>query len=150
MRLVYQMSVTDDWSPEKEDEFLAEKSDCGCECSCAAENADAAYFAKAMETIRGHLGDIDAAIEGSSDNWKIGRIGKVDLAIIRLAAAEILYMPDIPPAVSVNEAVDLAKMYGTEKSRGFVNGVLGSVVKGASAGRAEAAEATGRGKAAEH
>ena len=62
-------------------------------------------------------------------NWTIDRIFKIDLAILRLAIYEILYMEDIPVKVSVNEAVELAKEYGNNDSKSFVNGLLAKVIE---------------------
>lgn len=73
--------------------------------------------------------DIDALIEKYSPDRKLERIPKAELAILRLAVCEIMYIDDIPDAVSVNEAVELAGKYGTDDTKKFVNGVLGSVVR---------------------
>jgi N utilization substance protein B len=129
MRLIYQMSVTDDWSDDEKTRFLAENAEGPGEDSCAANGGDEVYFDTVLNVLRGNIESVDGAIGRASDHWRIGRIAKVDLAIIRLAAAEIMYAPDIPVAVSVNEAVDLAKRYGSDKSYEFVNGVLGKVAK---------------------
>jgi N utilization substance protein B len=133
MRLIYQMSVTGDWSDGEKDCFLAEAADDRNGENPTGE-ADRKYFDAVMESARGNISEIDRAIASASDNWKISRISKVDLAIIRLAVAEMLYAPDIPPAVSINEAVDLAKKYGSDKSYEFVNGVLGRIVRNAGGG----------------
>ncbi|MCG4471040.1 transcription antitermination factor NusB, partial [Lawsonibacter sp. DFI.6.74] len=61
-------------------------------------------------------------------NWTINRMAKVDLAILRLAICEILYMSEMPTKVSINEAIELAKLYCDDKSPKFINGILGSVV----------------------
>ncbi|MBQ6949818.1 MAG: transcription antitermination factor NusB, partial [Firmicutes bacterium] len=74
-------------------------------------------------------GDIDQKLEEASDRWKVYRLGKVDLAILRVSTAELLYMEDIPASVSINEAVELAKKYGSDESARFINGVLGKVLK---------------------
>lgn len=71
--------------------------------------------------------EVDYEIDRYSKNWKASRMPKTDLAIIRLAACEILYFADIPDAVSINEAVDLAKTYGTEDSAKYVNAILGKI-----------------------
>ena len=71
--------------------------------------------------------EIDQEIDKYSKNWKASRMPKTDLAIIRLAACEILYLENIPDAVSINEAVDLAKTYGTEDSAKYVNAILGKI-----------------------
>lgn len=73
--------------------------------------------------------EIDAVIEKNSKGWKIGRISKVSLAVLRLAICEILYMEDIPAGVSINEAVELCKKYAANDEPSFVNGILGTVAK---------------------
>ena len=70
---------------------------------------------------------IDAILENYAENWDISRIDKIDLAILRLAVHEIFAEEDVPPGVAVNEAVELAKIYGSDNSPRFVNGVLGKM-----------------------
>ena len=72
---------------------------------------------------------IDKLIMENSKEWKINRIAKVDLAILRVAITEINYFEDIPESVSINEAVELAKTFSTEESGSFINGILGNIVK---------------------
>lgn len=72
---------------------------------------------------------IDALIEKNTHGWRIARLPKVTLAILRLAIYEVLFEKEIPVSVSINEAVDLAKKYGGAEDAPFVNGVLGSVAK---------------------
>ena len=76
--------------------------------------------------ILNHLEEIDKKIDIYSENWRISRIDKVDLAILRLAIYEILY-DDIPQKVVINEAIELAKEYSSEKSYRFINAVLAKV-----------------------
>ena len=71
-----------------------------------------------------HLEGLDRLIDEASKNWRLERIAKVDRSILRLGAYELLYRDDIPPKVSINEAVDLGKKFGTEESGAFINGVL--------------------------
>ncbi len=73
--------------------------------------------------------EIDEHISANAKGWKINRISKVPLAIIRLALAEILYFEDIPAGVSINEAVELAKKYASPEDASFVNGLLGTVAR---------------------
>lgn len=73
--------------------------------------------------------EIDEHIVANSKGWKINRIAKVPLAIIRLALAEILYFDEIPGGVSINEAVELAKKYANPEDASFINGILGTVVR---------------------
>jgi N utilization substance protein B len=70
------------------------------------------------------LPELDAAIEKAADNWSLGRMAKVDLALIRLALYEMRHREDIPPKVSLNEALEISKSYGDAESTAFVNGVL--------------------------
>lgn len=72
---------------------------------------------------------IDKTISEHSIDWSIDRIAKVDLSILRLATYEILFREDIPDGASINEAVELGKKFGGEKSAKFINGVLGAVAK---------------------
>lgn len=72
---------------------------------------------------------IDEAIEQSSKDWSVSRLPKVSLAILRLAVAEIKYIDEVPNGVAVNEAVELAKKYGTNEDAAFINGILGAIAK---------------------
>ena len=76
-----------------------------------------------------NIEEIDSMINAVSDGWSTSRMAKPDLAISRVAAAEILYADDVPQAVAINEAVNLSKLYGTEQSPKFINAVLGKIVK---------------------
>ena len=73
--------------------------------------------------------EIDAEISKYLKKWKLERLPKVSLAILRLSAAEILYSKDVPPGVVANEAVNLAKKYATKEDASFINGVLGSLIR---------------------
>lgn len=88
------------------------------------------YYAFAEELVSGtieHVARIDEIISDCAKNWTLARIARCDLAILRLAIYELLYRTDIPPIVSINEAIDLAKIFSTEDSHRFVNGVLDRV-----------------------
>lgn len=75
------------------------------------------------------LPEINKIIEDVSSGWRINRMGKVDLALLRLAVFEIYFDEDIPTGVAINEAVELAKSYGQDSSPSFVNGILAKAVK---------------------
>ncbi len=79
--------------------------------------------------VAGHLEEIDRKIEEKSNGWSLQRLAKADITALRLAIYEILYDEEVPAGVAVNEAVELAKRFGTDKSPAYVNGVLGSVVR---------------------
>jgi N utilization substance protein B len=89
-------------------------------------------FATAIVTgCADSLGTIDERIRGVSENWRLERMSRVDRNILRLAAYELLHMADVPRRVTLNEAVELAKRYGSEGSPGFVNGVLDRIASDA-------------------
>lgn len=77
----------------------------------------------------GELETIDESLGATSKHWVVSRMPLVDRNILRLATYEILYCDDIPPSVSINEAVEMAKVYGGEDSSRFVNGVLGKIAE---------------------
>jgi N utilization substance protein B len=85
---------------------------------------DQAYLAARTDDVLSHLKEIDDALNEKSAGWKTSRMGKVDLTILRLAVYEIRFDSDVPDKVAVNEAVELAKKYGTDDSASFINGVL--------------------------
>lgn len=93
------------------------------------KDEDAAYIREKSERIILMLPEIDEMISQYAKGWSSSRIGKAEMAILRLAIYEILYDEDIPQNVAINEAVELAKKYGDEQAPGFVNGILSSVVK---------------------
>ena len=89
---------------------------------------DTSYIQSKFNDIMEHLSEIDQSINQIAKGWKTSRMGKVDLTLIRLAVYEIKYEEDIPTGVAINEAVELAKNYGTDDSASFVNGILAKLV----------------------
>ncbi|MBQ6816007.1 MAG: transcription antitermination factor NusB [Clostridia bacterium] len=87
------------------------------------------YIKSAFLGIDNNLDEIDNIITENTKGWKKERISKVALALLRLAVYEIIFIPDIPASVSVNEAVVLCKKYATQEDASFINGILGAVVK---------------------
>jgi len=79
--------------------------------------------------VESHQGRIDATIEDISENWSLMRMPLVDRNILRLAVFEMLYLDEVPDSVSINEAVEMAKVYGGEDSSKFVNGILGRLAE---------------------
>lgn len=75
------------------------------------------------------IDEVDRAIERHLVHWKLERLAKVDLAILRLGAYSLLFQPDIPASVTIDEAVELAREYGSDESYRFVNGVLDAIRK---------------------
>lgn len=85
------------------------------------------HYAFGEELIHGaieHIQDIDTRIKGLAHNWEFDRIAKIDLAILRLAMFEMIYRKDIPPVVSINEAIDLSKQFSNADAKRFINGIL--------------------------
>ena len=83
-----------------------------------------------LELVKGvekNINNIDTTIKKYTDNWSLERITNIDRNILRIAICEILFLDDIPKSVSINEAVELSKKYGTKSSFSFVNGVLGKI-----------------------
>lgn len=86
------------------------------------------YMEKRVSAIVELLPEIDKKLESVSEGWKLERMGKVELTILRLAVYELLYDDDIPANVAINEAVELAKVYGGDTSPVFVNGILAKLL----------------------
>lgn len=89
---------------------------------------DREYIIEKSIAVIEKIAEIDASIEEKSTEWKINRIGRIELSLIRLAAYEALYDEEIPTKVAIDEAVELAKRYGQSASYSFVNGVLARLV----------------------
>ncbi|MDO5110906.1 MAG: transcription antitermination factor NusB [Clostridia bacterium] len=106
-------------------EAVLEKS--GIDAEPAAE--DVAYANEIISGIEAHAEEIDALIDDIAIGWKIERMPRVDLSILRIAIYEMQYRDDIPCSVSINEAVELAKEFGGEKSSSYINGMLGTLAK---------------------
>lgn len=88
-----------------------------------------AFALERLEGIARHRSEIDEILRGSAQNWRLERMAVVDRAILRLATYEILYCRDAPPRVAIDEAIELAKLYSTADSPGFVNGILDRVMR---------------------
>ena len=82
-----------------------------------------------VEGVKAHKEEIDRLIEAHSRNWKLYRMSRVDRNILRIAVYELLCCPDIPPKVSIDEAIEVGKKFGTTESGAFVNGILDQVCR---------------------
>ena len=120
MQMLFEMEVQGDYSQEARERF---------EANFLESSGQREYMDRMFGGFTDHLEEIDRTLEESSDRWKLSRLAKVDLAILRVAAAELLYMDDIPDSASINEAIELAKKFGGDDSGRFINGVLGKVAK---------------------
>ena len=90
-------------------------------------DADAVYIQNKIDAVIANITQIDEMINEAATGWKTSRMGRVDLTLLRLAVYEIKFEEDIPTKVAINEAVELAKRYGTDSSPAFVNGVLAKI-----------------------
>lgn len=117
---IFQLPFYDEELPEIEVSDVADSEE--------ISDKDKTYIEAKVAGIRDNLEEIDKAIEQNSNGWKVKRIGKSELAILRLAVYEIRFDEDVPDKVAINEAVELAKSYSDEKAARFINGVLSGVV----------------------
>jgi N utilization substance protein B len=90
----------------------------------------ARYIRSVAEGVAAHLAELDGYIEKYASGWSFGRISRVAVAVMRVCMYEILYRPDIPNAAAINAAVEICKVYEELEAAAFVNGILGSFVRG--------------------
>lgn len=121
---IFKMLFRIEFHDEKE---YAEQMNLFMEESAPIEESSQKYIEEKFEDIVSRIAEIDEVINEKVKGWKTTRMGKVDLTLIRLAVYEINYEEDIPTGVAINEAVELAKKYGTDDSSAFVNGVLAKI-----------------------
>ena len=93
------------------------------------DEAQLAYISELLRLVEEHLSEIDALISRYSDTWKLERLTKSTLAILRCAGCEICYLDDIPNSAAVNEAVELGKKFDSPKAAAYINGILGSLLR---------------------
>lgn len=134
----------EEWKEQAEiyTQLLAEQKEAGWKANHTLDPEDDSEFLEYCEYLKNELREIkekssqilenieeiDGVIEQISEGWKITRIGKVELAILRVAVFEIQKDDTIPVGVAINEAVEIAKNYGTDKSASFINGLLAKLV----------------------
>lgn len=88
------------------------------------------FAALLAQTAEAKQPEIDSMIEQNAIGWRKDRISRVSLSLLRLALCEMLFIEDVPTSVSINEAVELAKLYASQEDASFINGVLGTVARG--------------------
>ena len=118
MQALFYMDIRKDASEETLEYF--------CDCFCPSKKSRP-FFRKLVNGVLGTKGQIDALVERYSQNWNISRMSCVDRNVMRIAIYEMLYCDDIPPKVSINEAVDIGKKFGTQESGAFINGIMDSI-----------------------
>ncbi len=116
-RLIFRM----DFHPEDE---MNEQEELYLDNLVGITDEEREYIQHKADAVRNMKEELDQQIDAVADKWKTGRMTKVDLTVIRLAVYEILHDEEVPTGVAINEAVELAKRYGTDQSPSFVNAVL--------------------------
>ncbi len=129
-KLLFRVEFNDlEEMPRQRDLFLDEIKLPVEEEGLAAGEKDLSYIAEKYGKIQEKLPEIDCLINEKTEGWSLGRMGKVEVTLLRLGAYEILFDQDVPDSVAINEAVELAKRYGQDNSGSFVNAVLAKILR---------------------
>ena len=120
MELLFSMSLTKDNALDTIENFVENYED-------DIKAIDMEYLRTVLVGIEQNKEEIDKVIEANLNKWKLDRISKVNLSILRLAAYELLFDEEIPKAVAINEALEITRKYSDEKSVSFINGVLDKI-----------------------
>ncbi|WP_430886432.1 transcription antitermination factor NusB [Fusibacter sp. JL216-2] len=120
MQCLYQMDMHGEYTVDRIDAYIE---------SIGQNDADKIFVGQVVRNFIQHKDAVDQEISSHlKKGWKIDRIAKIDLAILRIAMTEILFNEDIPESVSINEAVNLSKKFSDDESSSFINGLLGATV----------------------
>lgn len=122
LQLTYQMNINKESYDETFESFMDNEEE-------DKDDLDLSFIKVGLKGIQDNLQVIDSKIEEQLVNWKLNRISKVNLSILRISIYEMLFREDIPAKVSINEGIELAKKFSDEKSVSFINGVLDKVYK---------------------
>lgn len=122
LQLAYQMEITSETALETFNSFIENED-------ISKDDLDLAYIKSGLLGIEENKEKLDSLIESQLVKWKLNRISKVNLSILRISTYEILFAEDVPGKVSINEAIELCKKYSDNKSVSFINGVLDKVYK---------------------
>ncbi|MGX8795508.1 transcription antitermination factor NusB [Fusibacter sp. JL298sf-3] len=120
MELIYQMEIHKDYTEQFYEKMLGQYE---------MEQLDTVYIKGVLALWTANQPAVDEAIQAHLKGWKVARLAKLDLSILRMAVTEMVYYKEIPHKVSINEAVKIAQKYVDEKSGKFINGVLGHFAK---------------------
>lgn len=120
MHVYYQMEIHNEYKFDISKIYIDEAID---------DKDDKKYIEDLVDIFIKNRETIDQTIKDNLKGWSIDRISKIDLSILRIGLAEIMYRDDIPIKVSINEAIELGKKFGTDDSAGFISGLLGFAVK---------------------
>lgn len=123
MELLYQSTINSKESEELIEDYIEQYGE--------VEEVDRQYLSTVVGGVREKQAEIDAMIEANLVKWKLNRIPKINMSILRVALYEILFMEEIPNTVSINEAVEISKKYSDDQSAAFINGILDKIEKSA-------------------
>lgn len=123
MKILFQNSINDTSLEEvlEDGELFFEEMD--------SKELDIEFVKKIVIGVNDNIAKINDIIEENSENWRLGRISKINLAILRISVYELLFDEEVPERVSINEAIEMCKKYSDEKSVSFVNAILDKVYK---------------------
>lgn len=125
LRSLFALDFNGDQPVEETVQFMAAEDDIK-----DANEHDLAYALSLVQGVQDHLAELDAELDTLNPDWKVARMNGIDRNLLRIADFEIYYSEEkVPAPVAINEAVELAKVYGGDESPAFVNGLLGSLVK---------------------
>lgn len=130
LQVLYKLDIADGGASEDASDFEA----------LTAGTEARRYCESLVAGVRARRGEIDGIIEAHSENWTIERMAVVDRNILRVAVYELLFSKDVPYKVIIDEAIELAKRYGTDESGAFINGVIDKVRKDGAPERSRAAQ----------
>jgi transcription antitermination protein NusB len=122
MKLLYQMSINKEEVEVAIESFIDNMEE-------SMKEVDLSYVRQVLNGVNENLEQLDKCIEKYLINWKMSRLSKINLSILRICTYEVLFEEDIPDKVSINEAIELSKKYSEEKSFTFINGVLDKIIK---------------------
>ncbi len=120
MQLIYEMNMNKDFQRDKINDFVEYQN---------INNNDVEFFKEIVNSVLDNMDEIVDIVKENTKQWDFSRINKLDLSIIEVGICEILYIESTPDSVAINEAVELAKEFSTEKSYKFINGILATIVK---------------------
>lgn len=120
LEVLYRLDLVKDEPDETIEEILARRN--------PSDEAET-YLRRLVQAVLDHRQEIDGILRRHLHKWRIERLHVLDRAVLRIACAEMLYFDDVPPKVSINEAVDISRKFGDDSSGRFVNGVLDAVYK---------------------
>ncbi|MEG0679315.1 MAG: transcription antitermination factor NusB [Carnobacterium sp.] len=126
LQTLFQLSANEDLKPERAmQQALISSNDLADEVETASVPE---YLDLLVNGVIKNQTAIDEEVQKYLENWSMGRLAKTDVVIMRIAIFEMLYVPEVPAKVALNEALEITKLYSDEKSRKFVNGVLANIV----------------------